>query len=296
MLRITLAMGSSHMKVLVTGYTGQLGYDVVQSGTRIGLNMVGIGSKDLDITNEAAVIYYVNKMKPDAIIHCAAYTAVDKAEDDKSKCWAVNVEGTKHLAKAAREIDAKFLYISTDYVFNGEGDLPFQEKDKTNPIGYYGLTKYEGEKIVKQVLDHWFIIRISWVFGINGNNFVKTMLRLAETKKELNVVGDQVGSPTYTFDLARLIIEMIQSDKYGVYHASNEGFCSWAEFAQEIFRQANAKVKVNSICAEEYPTRAVRPKNSRLSKQKLIENGFHPLPRWQDALEHYLNELKQEVK
>jgi len=284
------------MKVLVTGYTGQLGYDVVQYGSKMGLSMVGIGSKDLDITNEAAVTYYVKEVNPDAIIHCAAYTAVDKAEDDKNTCWNVNVEGTKHLAKAAREIDAKFLYISTDYVFNGEGETPFQETDKINPIGYYGFTKYEGEKVVKQLLDHWFIVRISWVFGINGSNFVKTMLRLAETRNELNVVGDQVGSPTYTFDLARLIIEMIQSDKYGVYHASNSGFCSWADFAQEIFRQANVDMKVNSISTEEYPTRAVRPKNSRMSKQKLIENGFLPLPKWQDALEHYLNELTQEVK
>lgn len=284
------------MKVLVTGYTGQLGYDVVQYGLKKGLNMEGIGSKELDITNETAVTHFVKEMNPDAIIHCAAYTAVDKAEDDKNTCWNVNVEGTKHLAKAAREIDAKFLYISTDYVFNGEGELPFKETDKTNPIGYYGLTKFEGEKIVKQLLDQWFIVRISWVFGVNGNNFVKTMLRLAETRNELNVVGDQVGSPTYTFDLARLIIEMIKSDKYGVYHASNSGFCSWADFAQEIFRQANVDVKVNSISTEEYPTRAVRPKNSRMSKQKLTENGFFPLPKWQDALEHYLNELTQEVK
>jgi dTDP-4-dehydrorhamnose reductase len=281
------------MKVLVTGYTGQLGYDVVQYGSKMGLNMVGIGSKELDITDEGAVSHYVKEVDPDAIIHCAAYTAVDKAEDDKNSCWNVNVEGTKHLVKAARDINAKFLYISTDYVFNGQGELPLQETDKTNPIGYYGLTKYEGEKIVEQLLDQWFIVRISWVFGINGNNFVKTMLRLAETQNELKVVGDQVGSPTYTFDLARLIIDMIQSDKYGIYHAANTGFCSWADFAQEIFRQANLDINVNSISTEEYPTRAVRPKNSRMSKQKLIKNGFHPLPKWQDALEHYLIELTQ---
>ncbi|NMH70522.1 dTDP-4-dehydrorhamnose reductase [Bacillus sp. RO3] len=281
------------MKVVVTGYTGQLGYDVVQYGSKMGLNMIGIGSKELDITDEVAVSHYVKEVNPDAIIHCAAYTAVDKAEDDKNSCWNVNVEGTKHLVKAARDINAKFLYISTDYVFNGQGELPLQETDKTNPIGYYGLTKYEGEKIVEQLLDQWFIVRISWVFGINGNNFVKTMLRLAETQNELNVVGDQVGSPTYTFDLARLIIDMIQSDKYGIYHAANTGFCSWADFAQEIFRQANLDINVNSISTEEYPTRAVRPKNSRMSKQKLIKNGFHPLPKWQDALEHYLIELTQ---
>ncbi|KON82890.1 dTDP-4-dehydrorhamnose reductase [Rossellomorea marisflavi] len=284
------------MKVLVTGYTGQLGYDVVKYGSENGINIKGLGSEDLNITSEVAVNKYVKKFNPEVIIHCAAYTAVDKAEDNKDKCWNVNVEGTKHLAKIAREIDAKFVYISTDYVFNGEGEKPFKETDNVSPIGYYGLTKYEGEKIVKQVLDKYFIIRISWVFGLNGNNFVKTMLRLADIKKELSVVGDQVGSPTYTYDLAKLIIEMVQSDKYGIYHASNEGYCSWAEFAQEIFAQADANVSVNSIITEEYPTRAVRPKNSRMSKEKLSTNGFTPLPKWQDALKHYLTELKHEVK
>ncbi|WP_442636916.1 dTDP-4-dehydrorhamnose reductase [Rossellomorea marisflavi] len=284
------------MKILVTGYTGQLGYDVVQRGLENGLSIVGIGSKELDITNETAVHRYVKELNPDAIIHCAAYTAVDKAEDNKKECWDINVEGTKHLAKAASDIDAKFVYISSDYVFNGEGEMPFKETDKVSPIGYYGLTKYEGEETVKQLLDKWFVIRISWVFGINGNNFVKTMLRLAETKKELSVVGDQVGSPTYTYDLAKLIIDMVQSEKYGVYHASNEGYCSWAEFAQEIFTQTNFNVKVNSIITDEYPTRAKRPKNSRMFKEKLSENGFTPLPKWQDALKHYLNELNQEVR
>lgn len=284
------------MKILVTGYTGQLGFDIVQRGLKLGLNMVGIGSKYLDITNRVEVIDHVKEMNPDAIIHCAAYTAVDKAEDDKHVCWNVNVEGTKNLAQAAKDIDAKFMYISTDYVFNGEGESPFKETDKPNPIGIYGQTKYEGEQIVKQLLVNWFIVRISWVFGINGNNFVKTMLRLAESRNELNVVGDQIGSPTYTFDLARLLIDMIQSDKYGIYHTSNEGYCSWAEFAKEIFRQANIDVKVNSITTEEYPTRAVRPKNSRMSKQKLVDNGFAPLPVWQDAVKRYLKEIPQEVK
>lgn len=284
------------MKILVTGYTGQLGYDVVQQGLQEGLNIVGIGSKDLDITNEKAVSQYIRTVKPDTIIHCAAYTAVDKAEDDKETCHHVNVNGTNNLAEAAKEINAKFMYISTDYVFSGEGDTPFKEDDKPSPIGHYGRTKYEGEEIVKQLLEEWFIVRISWVFGINGNNFVKTMLRLAETRNELNVVGDQFGSPTYTSDLAKLLIEMIRTDKYGIYHASNEGFCSWADFAQEIFRQANIEVKVNSILTEEYPTRAVRPKNSRMSKQNLLDNGFNPLPKWQDAVDRYLKELTQEVK
>ncbi|HWO77464.1 MAG TPA: dTDP-4-dehydrorhamnose reductase [Bacillus sp. (in: firmicutes)] len=284
------------MNILVTGYTGQLGFDTVQCGLKLGLNMMGVGSKDLDITNQVEVSDYVKEMNPDAIIHCAAYTAVDKAEDDKNTCWNVNVGGTKNLAHAAKDIDAKFMYISTDYVFDGEGESPFKETDKPNPIGYYGLTKYEGEQVVQKLLDNWFIVRISWVFGINGNNFVKTMLRLAESRNELNVVGDQIGSPTYTFDLARLLIDMIQSYKYGIYHASNEGVCSWAEFAKEIFRQANVNVKVNSIATEEYPTRAVRPNNSRMSKQKLLDNGFIPLPSWQDAVGRYLKELAQEVK
>lgn len=281
------------MRILVTGHTGQLGYDVVQHGMKLGLNMVGVGSKDLDITNQSEVVDYVKKINPDAIIHCAAYTAVDKAEDDKNTCWDVNVEGTKHLALAAKDIDAKFIYISTDYVFNGEGETPLKETDKPDPVGYYGLTKYEGEKLVQQLLDKWFIVRISWVFGINGSNFVKTMLRLAESRTELNVVGDQIGSPTYTFDLAHLLIDMVQSDKYGIYHSSNEGFCSWAEFAKEIFSQANVGVKVNSISTEEYPTRVARPKNSRMSKQKLVENGFTPLSDWQDAVKRYLRELIQ---
>ena len=284
------------MKVLVTGYGGQLGYDVVKEGARRGLEMIGTASSDLNITDDNKVLEFIRQLKPDAIIHCAAYTAVDKAEDDKENCYEVNVNGTKYLAKAAKEVNAKFVYISTDYVFDGQGEIPFSENSTPDPVGYYGETKYQGEQIIQSILDKWFIIRISWVFGINGNNFVKTMLRLSETRDELNVVGDQVGSPTYTFDLAQLLINMIQSDKYGIYHASNEGFCNWAEFAKEIFRQANKDVKVNLIATEEYPTRAVRPKNSRMSKQKLIDNGFYPLPKWQDALEHFLNELKQEVK
>ncbi|SCM98732.1 dTDP-4-dehydrorhamnose reductase [Bacillus mycoides] len=284
------------MKILVTGYNGQLGYDVVKRGEKQGLEMQGIGIEDLDITNESAVYEFVDNVKPDAIIHCAAYTAVDKSEDDKDLCWNVNVEGTKYLATAAKKLNAKFVYISTDYVFDGEGTHEFVETDVPNPVGYYGLTKYEGEKVVRGLIDNNFIVRISWVFGINGNNFIKTMLRLGETRDELNVVGDQIGSPTYTYDLARLLIDMVVTNKYGTYHATNEGFCSWADFAEEIFEIAGKDVKVNSIATEEYPTRAVRPKNSRMSKQKLIDNGFKPLPVWQEAIKHYIMQLKQEVK
>jgi dTDP-4-dehydrorhamnose reductase len=289
-------MESNNMKIVVTGYTGQLGYDVVHYGLKKGLNMVGIGSADINITKEDEVKNYIRLVKPDAIIHCAAYTSVDKAEDDKSTCWNVNVEGTKYLANAASEIGAKFLYISTDYVFDGKGESPFTEIDNLRPISYYGLTKQKGEELVKQLIDNWFIVRISWIFGLNGNNFVKTMLKLAETRKEIDVVGDQMGSPTYTVDLAQLIIDMIQSNNYGIYHASNEGYCSWAEFAREIFRHYSKDVRINSISTEEYPTRAVRPKNSRLSKQKLLDKGFRSLPTWQDAVERYLKELTKEVK
>lgn len=284
------------MKILVTGYNGQLGYDVVREGLKHGFNMHGIGRKDLDITNKKDVNNFIKKVKPDAIIHCAAYTAVDNAEDDKETCWSVNVEATKFIATTAKEVNAKFMYISTDYVFDGNGEVPFVEADTPSPIGYYGLSKYEGEKVVEQLIEDWFIVRISWVFGVNGNNFVKTMLRLAESRNELNVVGDQFGSPTYTFDLARLLIDMIQTEKFGTYHATNEGYCSWDEFAKEIFKQANKRITVNSIKTEEYPTRAIRPKNSRMSKQKLIDNGFKPLLKWQDALKQYLIELTQEVK
>lgn len=284
------------MKILVTGYTGQLGYDVVQRGLKQGLYMIGVGSKDLDITNHDKVYDYIKEMNPYAIIHCAAYTAVDNAEDDREACWDVNVKGTKNLVRAAKDIGAKFMYISTDYVFNGEGETPFKETDEPDPIGYYGLSKHEGEKVVQQLLDKWFVVRISWVFGTNGHNFVKTMLRLAKTRNEVNVVSDQIGSPTYTFDLARLLIDMVQTDKYGIYHASNEGYCSWAEFAKEIFKQANVDIKVNPISTEEYPTRAVRPKNSRMEKQKLLNKGFTPLPTWQNAVKRYVKELTQEVK
>jgi dTDP-4-dehydrorhamnose reductase len=280
------------MKILVTGFSGQLGYDVVRDGWIRGLDMVGVGSKDLNITDEHTVYNFVKEIKPDAIIHCAAYTAVDKAEDDKESCWDVNVNGVRYLVNVAKEINAKFMYISTDYVFDGLGEIPFIETDAPNPVGYYGLTKFEGEKVVQSLLTEWFIVRISWVFGMNGNNFVKTMLLLAESRDELNVVDDQVGSPTYTFEVSRLLLDMIQTDRYGIYHATNEGFCSWAEFAEEIFHLAEKKIKVNSITTEEFLTRSIRPKNSRMSKQKLKENGFNLLPTWQESLVHFIKAFK----
>ncbi|PGZ91704.1 dTDP-4-dehydrorhamnose reductase [Bacillus sp. AFS029533] len=281
------------MKVLVTGYGGQLGYDVVRECERHGLNVKGYNRQELDITNSESVFSLVDSYEPDVIIHCAAYTAVDKAEDDKENCWNVNVEGTRYLVEAAKNHHSKFIYISTDYVFNGKGESPFNEDDQPDPIGYYGLTKYEGEKVVQSLIENYFIIRISWVFGVNGNNFIKTMLRLSETRDELNIVGDQIGSPTYTVDLSRLIVELVKSDKYGIYHATNEGFTSWADFAEEIFKQTDSKTLVKSIASEDYPTRAARPKNSRLSNQKLVENGFQSLPSWQDALARYLVQLNK---
>ncbi|MDN3437264.1 dTDP-4-dehydrorhamnose reductase [Planococcus sp. APC 3900] len=284
------------MKILVTGYKGQLGYDVVQEGLKKGFDMIGIDREEIDLTINEDVNSYVSKINPDAIIHCAAYTAVDKSEEDKEGCWKVNVEGTEYLAAAAKSIKAKFIYISTDYVYDGEGKQPFVETDVPDPQGYYGLTKYEGEKKVRELLEEYFIVRTSWVFGINGNNFIKTMLKLSETRDELNVVGDQIGSPTYTYDLAILLIDMIQSERYGLYHASNEGFCSWADLAEQAFRIAGKEVKVNAITTEEYPTPAIRPKNSRMSKQKLLDNGFNLLPSWQDAVKRYVDELYQEVK
>ncbi|MFD4705110.1 dTDP-4-dehydrorhamnose reductase [Gottfriedia sp. NPDC058432] len=281
------------MKVLVTGYGGQLGYDVVQECERHGLNVKGCGRQELDITKRESVFSIVDSYKPDVIIHCAAYTAVDKAEDDKENCWKVNVEGTRYLVEAAKKHHSKFIYISTDYVLNGKGESPFNEDDQADPIGYYGLTKYEGEKVVQSLIENYFIIRVSWVFGVNGNNFIKTMLRLSETRNELNIVEDQIGSPTYTVDLAILIVDLIKSDKYGIYHATNEGFTSWADFAKEIFKQTDSKTLVKSIASEDYPTRAARPKNSRLSKQKLVDNGFQSLPSWQDALARYLLQLNK---
>lgn len=284
------------MKILVTGRSGQLGYDVVKEGNTRGYEMYGTSSSELNIINRDQVMDYITTLKPEIIIHCAAYTAVDKAEDDQERCFDVNVNGTRYLAEAAKLVGAKFVYISTDYVFDGQGEDPFMEADIVNPIGYYGSTKLQGEKIVQENLDLFFILRISWVFGMNGNNFVKTMLRLAESRDEISVVGDQFGSPTYTVDLAKILLDMIKTEKYGVYHASNEGFCSWSEFATEIFKQADINVKVNAISTEQFPTKAKRPANSRMSKQKLEDNEFNKLPAWENAIARYLKELSKGVQ
>lgn len=283
------------MRILVTGVGGQLGYDVCKVLTARGIENRGVDLADFDITDAAATRAYIVNYAPDAVIHCSAWTAVDKAEDELEKVRAVNAGGPRNIAQVCREIGAKLLYISTDYVFPGDGERFYEPDDPTGPQSVYGLTKLEGEEAVRELLDRYFIVRVSWVFGKNGNNFIKTMLRLAESHSQVNVVCDQIGSPTYTADLAPLLCDMIVTEKYGVYHATNEGVCSWAEFASEIFRQAGKDVKVVPIPTSEYPARAVRPLNSRMSKDKLVEMGFQRLPHWKDALERYLKEITERV-
>lgn len=280
------------MKLLVTGTKGQLGYDVCKVLSARGIEHRGVDIEDFDITNVQATHDYIAAYRPDGVIHCSAWTAVDRAEDELEKVRAVNAEGPRNIASACKEIGAKLVYISTDYVFPGTGDRFYEPDDPTGPLGAYGVTKLGGELAVQALLERYFIVRVSWVFGKNGNNFVRTMLRLAETKSELNVVCDQIGSPTYTADLAPLLCDMVVSEKYGVYHATNEGICSWAEFAEEIFRLAGKRVKVNPVPTSEYPTRAARPLNSRMSKAKLEAMGFSRLPDWHDALVRYLRELE----
>ena len=304
------------MKVFVTGVAGQLGHDVVNELTKRGHQAVGsdiaptlescASYVPLDITDAAAVEQTIMQVQPDAIVHCAAWTAVDAAEDEENqaKVRAINVDGTKHIADAAKKADAKMVYISTDYVFDGQGETPWEPDCKAyKPLNVYGQTKLDGELAVYHNVDKFFIIRIAWVFGKNGKNFIKTMLNVAKTHDTLKVVDDQIGTPTYTYDLARLMIDMILTDKYGYYHATNEGgYISWYDFTKEIFRQAvelghteyaEDKVTVLPVTTAEYGvSKAARPFNSRLDKKKLVENGFTPLPTWQDALARYLKEIE----
>ena len=279
------------MKVLVTGVKGQLGYDVVKELGRCGIEAVGVDIEEMDITDASSVESVMGEAAPDAVIHCAAYTAVDAAEDNVEACTKVNVDGTRNIAQVCKQLDIKMLYISTDYVFDGTGERPWEPEDERHPQSVYGRTKYEGELAVQEILDKYFIVRIAWVFGINGKNFVKTLLKLAETRDSLTVVNDQFGSPTYTFDLAKLLVAMIQTDKYGIYHATNEGICSWYEFACAIFKEAGIAMKVSPVTSAEYGAKAKRPANSRMSKDKLTEMGFDRLPSWQDALSRYIKEL-----
>lgn len=279
------------MRILVTGVSGQLGYDVERELERRGIEHLGTSSRELDITDREAVERLMESYRPDAVIHCAAYTKVDLAEDEPERCWAVNADGTRNMAAACRKTGAKLLYISTDYVFPGTGERSYETGDPTGPVNTYGRSKLAGELAVQSLLEKYFIVRISWVFGKNGNNFVETMLRLAETRAELSVVCDQIGSPTYTADLAPLLCGMVQTERYGVYHATNEGTCAWSEFAEAIFELAGRQVAVHPIPTSAYPTKAARPLNSRLSKESLRDNGFQALPEWKDALARYLKEI-----
>lgn len=283
------------MRVLVTGAKGQLGSDLLCELSKRNIEAVGIDIEDLDITDAAATKKLIedinNKTKLDAIIHCAAYTAVDAAEDNEALVTKINAEGTKNIAKVAKTLDVAMMYISTDYVFDGEGKRPWEPDDKRAPLNVYGMAKYNGELYVEELVKKYFIVRISWVFGLHGNNFIKTMLRLGKERGAVSVVNDQIGSPTYTPDLSRLLADMIVTDKYGRYHATNEGLCSWYDFAVEIFKQANLDVVVTPVSSDAFPVKAKRPHNSRMDKSKLTENGFKLLPTWQDALGRYLLEL-----
>ena len=290
------------MKYFVTGVKGQLGYDVMRELEKRGYNdAVGVDIEEMDITDSESVDKVISSEKPDVVIHCAAWTAVDLAEDEdkQDKVHLVNAVGTENIAKVCKKLDCKMIYISTDYVFDGQGTRPWEPDDERNPLNVYGQTKYEGELAVEKWLEKYFIVRIAWVFGQNGKNFVRTMLNLGKTHDKLTVVDDQIGSPTYTPDLAKLLVDMAESDKYGIYHATNEGFCSWYEFACEIFRQASEfdnaykNVSVSPVTSDKYPSKAKRPSNSRMNKEKLTENGFEKLPAWQDALRRYVKEYAE---
>lgn len=281
------------MKVLVTGAKGQLGTDLMNELEKRGIESIGVDVQEMDITDKEACMRVISESKADAVIHCAAYTTVDAAEDNVDLCRKINGEGTRNVALACQATGAKLMYISTDYVFDGQGTRPWEPDDSRSPLNVYGQTKYEGELAVEELVEKFFTVRIAWVFGVAGKNFIKTMLRLGKERGAVSVVDDQVGSPTYTYDLARLLVDMIQTDYYGRYHATNEGFCSWYEFACEIFRQAGMdEVKVTPVSSDQFPVKAVRPANSRMSKAKLEENGFEPLPTWQDALGRFLKEIE----
>ncbi|MBQ9912698.1 MAG: dTDP-4-dehydrorhamnose reductase [Clostridia bacterium] len=279
--------------IIVTGAAGQLGGDVCRLLKEKGIPHKGIDKADVDITSESAVKDYFGSTAFDVLIHCAAYTAVDKAEQEKELCYAVNAKGTENLARLCRDKKAAIIYISTDYVFPGEGEAPYGTDDEKAPLSVYGKSKHEGEKAVISLCEKYFIVRTSWVFGEENRNFIATMLRLSQTRSEVNVIYDQVGSPTYSADLAVLLTEMAQTEKYGVYHATNEGFCSWYELAKKVFDYKKIPVKVNPVTSEQYITPAERPKNSRLSKSSLTDAGFSLLPRWEDAVERYLDKKSE---
>lgn len=278
------------MKILVTGINGQLGHDVMLEGRRRGYDMAGFDIGTMDITDADLVDRIFAEEAPDIVIHCAAYTAVDLAETEREQCRAVNVDGTKNIARFSARGGAKLIYISTDYVYNGLGETPHRVTEKKEPINYYGLTKSQGEDRVISLCQRYFIVRTSWVFGQNGRNFVKTMLRLGKEKEEISVVSDQIGSPTYTPDLARLLLDMAKTEQYGIYHGTNSGFCSWYAFATAIMKKAGLSCEVKPILTKDYASVALRPLNSRLDSDCLVEKGFRPLPSWEDALTRFLKE------
>ena len=281
------------MKILVTGVKGQLGYDVMKVLHQRDAACLGADIEDFDITDAAATAAFIERYAPDAVIHCSAYTAVDRAEEEAALCERVNVDGARNIAAACKKIGAKMVYISTDYVFDGQGTRPWEPDDPVvEPLNVYGHSKYEGEVAVEKYAPHYYIVRIAWVFGLNGKNFIKTMLNLGKTHDTLTVVDDQIGTPTYTYDLARLLVDMLEKEEYGKYHATNEGgYISWCDFAKEIFRQAGMDVNVIPVSSAEYPAKAKRPSNSRMEKKKLEEHGFTRLPDWKDALGRYLKEI-----
>lgn len=281
------------MRVLITGGSGQLGYDIAKLLEENNTMMYAPTHEEMDITDRDSVMKAFDSFKPDVVFHCAAYTAVDKAEEDKERCYDINVNGTKNIVDASNIYGSKVVYISTDYVFHGDKNGIYETSDITDPINYYGYTKYLGEQEVMKNSNN-LIVRISWVFGINGKNFVKTMLRLASSRDEISVVSDQVGSPTYTYDLARLLVDMVNKNKNGIYQATNEGYCSWYEFAKYIFEVSGIDIRVNPILTKDYVTLAKRPLNSRLSKDKLDEDGLTRLPDWKDATKRYIRVLRKE--
>ena len=274
--------------ILVTGSTGQLGSDVVKELLKRGYSTLSPNRSEFNLCSEDSIRNYILNSNCEAIVHCAAYTQVDKAEDEKDLCIKINATATKHIVKCAKILDIPMIYISTDYVFDGTKDGEYTENDETNPINIYGESKLAGEKYVQEILDKYYIVRTSWVFNINGKNFIETMLRLSKANNQLSIVNDQIGSPTYTKDLSRLLVDMLETSKYGLYHATNEGYCSWYEFANTIFKLANINIDIKAINSNEYASRAKRPLNSKLSKDKLIEYGFKPSPHWEDALKDYL--------
>ena len=283
------------MRVLVTGYAGQLGYDTIRLLEARGIECRGVDMQDFDLTDGQAVKDYVQTYRPNAIVHCAAYTNVDKAESQPEICAAVNGMGTVNVVRAALSVGAKVVFISTDYVFPGTGDQPWKIDDPYGPQNVYGMSKVQGEDAVRSLMTRYFILRTSWVFGKNGRNFVRTMLRLGKEKKELRVVSDQVGSPTYTKDLARVICDMLPTEKYGIYHVRNEGYISWCDFARMIMQKAGLPCRVLPVASSEYPTPAKRPLNSRLDASRPAEAGFEPMPSVENALDRYLDEIRDEV-